>query len=121
MSYTLAAAAAATGLSKSTILKAIEDGKIAGTRDERGEWHVEPAELHLAYPPAAARTEVGAVTAPHAGPDDIEALGAQIEALLRRAGVRLRQQLDDSRRGHESGRNPAHAARLQLADQPEEG
>ena len=41
MSYTLAAAAAATGLDQSTILKAIKDGKIAGTKDERGEWHVE--------------------------------------------------------------------------------
>ena len=38
MSYTLAAAATATGLSQTTILKAIEDGRIAATRDERGEW-----------------------------------------------------------------------------------
>ena len=118
MSYTLAAAAAATGLDQSTILKAIKDGKIAGTRDERGEWHVEPAELHLAYPPLAEQSDVGATTAPYAGAGpDIEALGAQIEALLRQAGVRLRQQLDDTR----SGRDPNRASQLQFADQSGEG
>jgi excisionase family DNA binding protein len=119
MSYTLAAAAAATGLDKSTILKAIEDGKIAGTRDERGEWLVEPAELHRAYPPVAGQSDDGGAATPYAGPD-IEALGAQIEALLRQAGVRLQQQLDDTRRGHESRRDRTQASQLQLADQPGE-
>jgi excisionase family DNA binding protein len=104
MSYTLAAAAAATGVDKSTILKAIEDGKIAGTRDERGEWLVEPAELNRAYPPVAGQSDAGVATTQYAGPD-IEALGAQIEALLRQAGVRLQQQLDDTRRGHDNGRD----------------
>jgi hypothetical protein len=116
MSYTLAAAAAATGLNQSTILKAIKDGRIAGTRDERGEWHVEPAELHRAYPPVTGQSEMGAAAAPYAGPD-IEALGAQIEALLKKAGVRLRQQLDDTRRGRDRERDP----QLQLADHPGEG
>src|SRR6266568_949463 len=34
MSYTLAAAAAACGLNKSTVLRAIKAGKISGTQDE---------------------------------------------------------------------------------------
>src|SRR6266568_4108944 len=38
MSYTLAAAAAACGLNKSTALRAIKAGKISGTKDEHGEW-----------------------------------------------------------------------------------
>jgi hypothetical protein len=54
MSYTLAAAAAACGVNKSTVLRAIKGGKISGTKDEHGEWHVEPAELHRVYPPVAA-------------------------------------------------------------------
>src|SRR6266478_6357048 len=37
MSYTLAAAAAACGLNKSTVLRAIKAGKISGTKDEHGE------------------------------------------------------------------------------------
>jgi hypothetical protein len=38
MSYTLAAAAAACGLNKSTVLRAIKAGKISGTKDEHGKW-----------------------------------------------------------------------------------
>ena len=51
MSYTLADAATATGLSKSIIRRAIKDGKLVGTKDEFGKWSVEPAELHLVFPP----------------------------------------------------------------------
>jgi len=46
MSYSLAAAAAATGLNKTSILRAIKSGKISGTKDTLGQWWVEPAELH---------------------------------------------------------------------------
>lgn len=53
MSYTLAAAAAATGLNKTTIFRAIRSGKISGTKDPHGQWLVEPAELHRVYPPDA--------------------------------------------------------------------
>jgi hypothetical protein len=45
MSYSLGAAAAATGLKKTSILRAIESGKISGTKDVLGQWWVEPAEL----------------------------------------------------------------------------
>jgi hypothetical protein len=37
MAYTLAAAAAATGLNKSAVLRAIKAGRISGTRNELGE------------------------------------------------------------------------------------
>jgi hypothetical protein len=50
MAYSLAAAAAATGLNKTMVLRAIKTGKIRGARNESGEWHVEPAELHRVYP-----------------------------------------------------------------------
>jgi len=45
MSYSLGAAAAATGLNKTSILRAIKSGKISGTKDALGQWWVEPAEL----------------------------------------------------------------------------
>jgi excisionase family DNA binding protein len=57
MSYTLATAAAACGVNKSTILRAIKAGKISAVRDEQGQWQVEPAELHRVYPPVAATAE----------------------------------------------------------------
>jgi hypothetical protein len=52
MSYTVAAAAAATGgLNKTTILRAIKFGNITGKKDEHGQWHVDAAELHRVYLP----------------------------------------------------------------------
>jgi hypothetical protein len=50
MSCTLATAAKATGLNKSTILRAIKIGQITGTKDQFGEWRVEPVEFHRVHP-----------------------------------------------------------------------
>jgi len=50
MAYSLAEAAAATGLNKTTVLRAIKTGKISGVRGKNGEWCVEAAELHRVYP-----------------------------------------------------------------------
>jgi excisionase family DNA binding protein len=114
MSYTLAAAAMATGLSETTILKAIEDGSIAATLDERGEWRLERAELDLLHPPDAERSS-GSDTVPPLSALDVDALGAQIEALLRQAAQRLRQQAD-ARRTRDDGRERDAAAQLLPAD-----
>jgi hypothetical protein len=45
MPYSIAGAAAASGLNKTTVLRAIKAGKICGSKDEHGQWHVEPAEI----------------------------------------------------------------------------
>jgi hypothetical protein len=104
MSYTIAAAAAATGTNVTTILSAIQDGKIAGTKDERGEWHVEPADLHRVYPPVAEHSADATQPPPALDAIDIE---AQIEALIRQAGDQLRQQLDDVKRERDQRSPPA--------------
>ena len=49
--YTIATAAAAVGRNKSAILRSINAGKISITKDENGEWQIDPAELHRIYPP----------------------------------------------------------------------
>jgi hypothetical protein len=55
MIYSLKQAADATGKSKPTILRAIQSGKISGTRHEITDaWQIDPAELHRLYPPVAA-------------------------------------------------------------------
>ena len=58
MSYSLVAAAAATGLNKTSILRAIKTGEIAGTRDALGQWSIEPADLHRVPKPASAHTRL---------------------------------------------------------------
>jgi hypothetical protein len=96
MSYTLAAAAKAVGLNKSAILKEIKAGKITGTKDKLGKWQIEPAELHRVYSVVGGRSAGSDAAQPSAEPD-VGALGMQIETLIRRAGERLQQQLDDVR------------------------
>ena len=50
--YTLAQAIAATGRSRSTLIRAIRKGTITATRDEAGTYLVEPSELHRVFPAA---------------------------------------------------------------------
>jgi hypothetical protein len=119
MSYTLTAAATATGLSKTIILRAIKDGKLVGTKDELGKWCVDPAELHLVFPPIADQSAGGDAPQRYSA-SEVEALGAQIEALLMQAGARLRQQLDEVRRDRDTGHDQAQASQLLLADQHEQ-
>ena len=61
MSYTLAEAAQACGVNRSTILRSIKAGKISGQRDESGAWSVEPVELHRVFAPIAAEATPKAV------------------------------------------------------------
>jgi ATPase subunit of ABC transporter with duplicated ATPase domains len=53
MAYTLGQAAKATGKGKSTILKAIKNGRISATKNDIGDWEIDPAELHRVYLPAS--------------------------------------------------------------------
>jgi hypothetical protein len=58
MSYSLAAAATATGLNKTSILRAIKTGEISGTKDALGQWWVDPAELQRVPKPAGAHARL---------------------------------------------------------------
>jgi hypothetical protein len=57
MSYNLVEAGNAVGRTKNTILKAIKRGAISASRDERGGWCIDPAELHRVYPPVSQFTQ----------------------------------------------------------------
>ena len=50
MGYTLGQAARAVGMSKTSIFRSIKAGRISGTKDEFGQWCIEPCELHRVYP-----------------------------------------------------------------------
>jgi hypothetical protein len=121
MSYTLAAAAAACCVNKSTVLRAIKAGKVSGTKDEHGEWHVEPAELHRVYPPAAERNGAATEAAQRYAAPDAAALA---EANLRAAGLvvevgMLREQLGDARRDRDTWRDQAQRLALPSPPAPE--
>jgi hypothetical protein len=110
MSLTLAAAAAAAGVNKTTLLRAIKAGKVSGNKDEHGQWHIEPAELHRVYPPVTQRADTGA---PHY--HAAAALEAEI-AGLRQVGELLRGQLEATRQDRDRW---AEAATVALRALPE--
>jgi hypothetical protein len=117
MFYTLTGALKATGLNKTTILRAIESGKITGTKDLFGEWQIERAGLHRVYPPVAERS-AGSDTAQPNAASDAATLESEIGAVIREAGDSLRQQPDDVRRDRHPECHQAQASQ-RVADRRE--
>jgi excisionase family DNA binding protein len=55
MKYSLSEAAKATGKNKTTIQRAIKNGKISAKKGDGGSYEIDPSELHRVFPPAAAQ------------------------------------------------------------------
>lgn len=87
MALTLGEAAKAVGKSKPTVLKLINDGKLAAVRGEDGRtWQIEPAELFRVYPKP--KLEPEPVAAPRAGQADAVRLAvAEAENVLLRDSI----------------------------------
>ncbi|MDA8307496.1 MAG: DNA-binding protein [Deltaproteobacteria bacterium] len=49
--YSLKEAAAAVGVGKPALLKAIQKGRISASKNDFGQWEIDPAELHRVYKP----------------------------------------------------------------------
>jgi hypothetical protein len=119
--FTLGTASQATGCAKSTILRAIKAGRISATRDDLGQWQIEPAELFRVFPalavpgatPEQPRTERDATT------DVLVAELRQVIADLRRGQEDLRQDRDRWQAAHER-EQAAHAATQRLLLPPPE-
>src|SRR5918998_5332217 len=95
--YTLGKAARATGKSKTTLHRAITSGKLSASRNEDGEYEIDPAELMRVYeivtPEPQKRSEMGrSVTV-----DEIPVLRAEIEGLKQQLAL-LKDERDDLRR-----------------------
>jgi hypothetical protein len=60
---TLAEAAKETGLTKPAIFKSIKNGKISASKDARGQWMIDPAELFRVYDPVSKKESVEPQTA----------------------------------------------------------
>ncbi len=115
MPYTLAAAAAATGLNKTTILRAIKSGKISGSKDEHDQWQVEPVELHRVYPPLASRKETTDAAQREAAFEAVAAADLQLRIALADQQVSdLKAILEDMRSQRDAWKTQAE--RLALTD-----
>ena len=91
MSFDLASAAAATGVAKSSVLRAIKAGRISAHRDDNGRWSVEPAELFKIFPPLKPAQPA---TLQNAAPE-------RVTELLEEQVAELRSMLADMRRREE--------------------
>jgi excisionase family DNA binding protein len=122
--HTLGTAAKATGLNKSTVLRAIKSGKISAAKDEHGEWQIDAAELHRVYPPVADAPRRISAEQRHATLGAAEAaslLEAQI-ASLKDVAALMREQLDDVRKDRDAWRSQAEGnQRLLTAAKPRGG
>ena len=116
MAYTLSEAATATGLSRSTIFRAIKSGRISATRIE-GNFSIEPVELHRVFPEK--RADNGAVNQDAiaaALPDT--ALIAQLESeirSLRGMSALMEEQFREMREDRDAWRQQAQQVTQQLA------
>lgn len=57
MKYSLSEAAKATGKNKTTVQRAIKNGKISASKGDIGSYEIEPSELHRVFPPVAAQRD----------------------------------------------------------------
>jgi hypothetical protein len=123
MSYTLGQAAKAAGMSKTSILRSINSGRISAGRDEFGRWAIEPCELHRVYPPLSDDTGTENSTEERGVTGDATAAA---EANLRAAVAEARlcdckSMLDDIREQRDRWQQQAERlAALAITDQRQE-
>ena len=98
MSWSITRAAKETGLSKSTISRAIKSGKISAQKAEDGAYQIEPAELFRVYPKGVAQPSSDArrdaPRNPHEEPDTTP---SKADETLRVENEMLREMLDRER------------------------
>jgi hypothetical protein len=88
-------------MNQSTVLRAIKAGKVSATRNEHGEWEIDPAEMHRVYPVASTSAEQpDAPAAPH---DHLEELLAALRVQL----DDMRNERDDMRKERDRARTDA--------------
>lgn len=82
--YSLKQAADAVGRGKPALLKAMKNGRISAKKNDKGEWEIDPVELHRVYPPVSGTgsgTSSGERQEPPKEPPNIGVLETKIEAL----------------------------------------
>jgi hypothetical protein len=100
--YTLKEAGDVTGMSKSTIFKAIKKGTISASKHENGQWMIEPCELHRVYPPLNSNEVIAEVSVENTRHETQESAVNQrgntdeLVAELRGTVADLRRRLDES-------------------------
>ena len=97
MAMSLAEAAAATGVNRSTLFRAYKSGRMSATRTDTGQIEVDPAELFRVFPPIA--SQQGAQEAMHHGAQPAVADGNALHVSALEVEVKLLREMLDAMRG----------------------
>jgi hypothetical protein len=118
MMLSLAQAAEACHVNRSTILRAIKAGKLSGSRDAHGQWTIDAAEVTRLYPPERALgvAQVRDEAAAGRRTDEIE----QQLGHLRTALEDMRGERDHWRADAQAWKEQAQSATRLLTDQREQ-
>jgi len=113
--FTMKQAANEVGVSKSTISRAIKNGRVSATKDDTGVYHIEPAELFRVYPRTAATRFNNAPMTRDAPPAEAAALNAEIAGLKAQLDL-MRETLDDAKEERTAWQKQAESSQRLLAD-----
>ncbi len=111
MAYSIGEAAKAVGVSKSTLSRAVKNGRISAAKLDDGSYSIDPAELHRVYPPVSSATVADAKNDAMRNPDENPSATALLQAEL----ANLREQNAELREERNAWREQAQ--RLALTDQ----
>lgn len=117
---TMGEAAKEAGISKATLSRAIKNGRVSATRNDKGGYDIDPAELFRVYPrntaTGSANGSMKQGATPVSTPDETPALRAEIEGL--RAQLALMQShADDLKEQRDGWQKQAEGSQRLLADQ----
>jgi hypothetical protein len=117
---TMGEAAKEAGISKATLSRAIKNGRVSATRNDKGGWDVDPAELFRVYPRNTSTVAVNGSmkrdATPSATADETPALRAEIEGLRAQLAM-MRDHTDDLKAQRDSWQKQAESSQRLLADQ----
>jgi hypothetical protein len=91
MAYSLGQAAKAAGISKTSLHRAIQKGRVSAAKNDNGSYEIEPSELHRVYPPVADEERSDN---PDLGQDGTPETAIQTEVLRREVQL-LRERIGD--------------------------
>jgi len=92
--YNLMSAAAAAGVNRSTVLRAIKAGRVSAQRDATGGWEIDPAEFHRVFPPLP----LPAAASPQQNQQQIDAQVALLRNLIEQLRNDMEAREEDHRR-----------------------
>ena len=116
MAYSLMTGAAATGVNRTTILRAIKAGKLSAERDAQGAWTIEPSELHRVFAPLPVALPVVEPVQSHSPDAEVALLRTLVEE-MRATIADLRRREDDLKVDRDHWRD-AHSATQRLLPKP---